>query len=312
MSGQRGLPSSLGVLVAVASAIAVLAGCGSANTVSAGAGSSMSASASPGCRASKGSPVTPDGSHITVVPCAAPGGSSLEVTVPCDSGTATMRSYPERSYPDGKGVGLTETLSHVADSKWNVSDDITPFITPDRPDFPGTSYTAVGGSLVLRAVNQEFLVRAGPPQWIPVHHAWPQSASVEIGTEEGSGAVCDTQGYLDARRAKVNTAVLSSPHVGSSPLSLTVSVLRSGTITVSNGAQRGTSPWQVTVSVQSPAGVQRRAKSVPAKTYSYLPHQSNFSTTFRGLTALRTFTSVTVTASESGKHRTWVTLSRTP
>lgn len=247
--------------------------------------SGSSAPASAGGAAVSSLP-TYDPDQITVNQPAKPGGSSVQVESPCDGGTATLRAYP-----DGEGVAATATLRNTTDSTWGTYAYITPDLDlGDQP--PLTQLTAHDGVLVVDASNL-----TGPEAVGGYSHAWPQSAWVDMYSKL-KNVDCSMGAYLDSSRAG-----------GTSP-ELELDILQSGTVTVSDGTPPAGGTWQVSITVRSPAGARHQTRSVAAVTESYPPMSPHFSTAFHGLANLQDFTSVTVTASKDGAHRTWITVSR--
>lgn len=283
MLGRLGRLSRLGGVVVAGGVAAALSGCGSvATTASAGSVGGGSGSASP-------LPTYPPGA-VASLPPAKSGGSSVQVEIPCDGGTSTLRVFPQ-----GDGVAMTATLRHVAHQTWGVSADVSPVPDDTGMDPPLAQRHVQDGTLVVRADNLQGAEAVGG-----VRHAWPQTAEADLWSNPDN-VDCGTNAYLDAKTAEVTTP------------NLEIHVQRSGQVEVHDSAQPKGGTWQVSVTVHSPSGLQRQTKSVVPKKQPRALGGYLFDSLFTGLTSLRNFTSVTVTASKAGQDTTWTArISRTP
>lgn len=294
LRGIRAL-SRLAAVAAAGGLLVTVSACSTGTTASQEAGPSVSPSAT--------APTTVEGGHndsasplptyspddISTVPAAASGGSSVQLEGPCDSGTETLKAYPE-----GNGVAMTATLRNTAATTWGVQGDVSPELNPVG-EAPLPDKTARNGVIVVKASNLTGSSAVGG-----VSHAWPQVAEADL-LSQPVGLSCSASVYLDRREAKGDT-----PFV-------TVDVRRSGSVEVQHGGMRAPGTWQVRVTAESPAGIQAKAKSVSTKETTTISGDPYYITTsIPGFTNLRDFTSVTVTVSKNGKDRTWLTLSRTP
>lgn len=278
---------TLAALVVAGSAVALLSGCGSTALHPSRPGAS--ASGAPTGSASPSPPTSiPTGptQYATQAP-AKSGGSSVRLLAPCDGGTLTLKAFPLRS-----GVAMTATLRHTTHKTWWFETGITP--EPEAGgDMPGTKVTARDGTVRMSADN---LTASNAVNGL--NHAWPQSAGVDLST--GTDVDCGSRVYLDARKAQVVTPDMQ------------VHVSRSGVLVVEGDRPAG-GTWQVTASVQAPSGAQHRTRAVTATKNDYVvANPYDFNAKLKGLTRLRDFTSLTVTVSKDGQHRTWLVLTRTP
>jgi hypothetical protein len=227
----------------------------------------------------------------------------VQVETPCDSGTLRLRAYP-----DGAGVGMTATLRHTTQTHWDTYAYVTPYNGyTDEGNFPGESAEEVvhDGFLALKTDNLSEPLAVGG-----YSHKWPQSAEVDL--------IGDPKNHtLKAERAIpfcTGTSVyLTSGAARAQTLHLRVSVgRRAGTVHLTDSYVPTKGPWQVTVTVRSPAGTHSQTQSVWGK--GAMPGVSGYglATTFKRLAGLRNFASATVTVSRGSKRRDWLTLSRTP
>lgn len=325
MPVRPSLLSRMGAVAAVGGLVAAASGCASGTTASprsstpsgqpriqAVQSTSASPRLPPTSEAGRNSSVGPlnrylpfhtyDSDDVDHMSPAKPGGSSVQVQAPCGSATVTLRAYPE-----GAGVGMTATLRPTSWATWDTLSYVTPYLDDEAEERDPTfvEHTTDDGALSFQTTNLD-----EPTAVTGFGHAWPQMAEVDLSGKEakaqGKARVSppncfDTSVYLDADEAAADSGAL------------TVHLARSGTLRFSdrNASVGGT--WQVTVTIRSPAGAQRQTRSVSARPAEYdAPGYTLQQAQFRHLTGLRDFTSVSVTASKDGRHRTWMTLSRTP
>lgn len=286
----------IGTVAFAGCVMALASGCSSGTNVSAVVQrtGSPSAGVSPTTTPSQSqtASIAPSPTYIDLetAPPAKSGGSSVQVQAPCDSGTVTLNAYP-----DGQGVAMIATLRHVNHTTWGVYTAVPPYNgTGGEPIL--VNHRAPGGKLVIHANNL-----TGPRAVTGVSHAWPQSAEVDLSPKTARPVQCNTTAYLGNQEAHAVTN------------NLDVRVARgSGTLRLRDRDAPVGGAWQVSVTVRSPDGVQHETQTVAAKAYTDGIIGYNFFAKLGHLTDLHDFTSVTVLASEDGKHRTWLTLSRTP
>lgn len=278
-----------GAAVVVASATTA---CGTvATTTTRGSASaasvSTSSSAVPGS-SQGGGYNEPDGA-LQTLPSEAPGGSSIQLAFPCDTGTATVDAHPE-----GPGVTVVETLHGVVHSKWMTYATVTPYIAPIG-DPPLTPATARDGEVTVTATN----LHEGTSRSVAgANHAWPQVGHIEL---FGRGGTCDATLYLTAKRLLAYGGVLY------------VQVERdAGTVVVGTAALPAAGAWNVTATVRSPSGVDHCKLTVtPVK----LPYETrpDLHSTLKNVPHLSDFTRLTITVSSAkGVGSRTMTITRTP
>lgn len=291
---------------ATALVLMALAGCSSGTTAAssehtsaADGTASATASMTPSTPPSTGTSPTTDTTSDTypaglaTYPPTRPGGSAIQVTTPCDSGTLTMAAHP-----DGNGVAMTATLKNPAHTApWHGDIGITPFANDEGdPNLPRRTLT--NGVLTLSGTN---LAGSAAIHDSTLNYAWPQSAAVDLVLTKPA-LECSTAAYLNATQGTIDTF----------PLHVKIQ-RRTGTISVHAVPLAGRGPWQITVTATSPHGAQHQTRDVTASTHNVLGASFTLVTKLTGFTNLDDFTTLTITASKAdGTHTSWVTVTRTP
>lgn len=267
--------------------VGMLTACASSSTAAAGR-SPAAAVPPPSGAASATSSTGSDDSGLATFPSAAPGGSAIQVTGPCDSGTMTLVARP-----DGAGVATTATLSHVAHDKWQGDLSVTPYLDQGGPD-DLSPYTAHDGDLVISATNLK-----GPGAGRKgVNYAWPQFAQAQfIRITSTYPPPCDEGVYMTSNRA------IGQTHDAALNFSAT------GLITIhSFDAEPDT--WRITLDSWSAAGMQSQTKDVAAAGSSGAC--CTLDTTMNGLPASDVTKATLTISKQDGSHSTWLTITRTP
>lgn len=305
MSHRVPLQSRLAAVALAGTAVACLAGCGSATT---SVGATPAPSASPSSTMSRsgggepvGSPsVLPSGppsrtyapGELGTMPAATSGGSSIQVTGPCDGGTLSLRGYPY-----GSGVALTATLRNAKHARWGVVTLIPPFVNPGGEE-EGPIHTAHHGALVIHDNNL-----TGSRAIAQGRHAWPEQVEVDLNPTRTNPAYCGR-----------NTAYVDAGQASGSLNRVRLRLLRNtGLLRLWDSYVPAGGMWRVAVTITSPAGIRHLSKAVKAHRPGGGVFGHLLQTKIEGLSDLRDFRSVTVSVSKGGaRGGAWLTLSRTP
>jgi hypothetical protein len=237
-----------------------------------------------------GSATTSGGVGLDTIPVDQPGGSAIKVTVPCDSGTATLSAYPE-----GAGVEMTETLQDVAHRDWNGYAEITPHVYLERTP-SGTTYSTRDGTLTITETNVPRHRANG------VNYAWPQEAGWYYLSAKGGVPACGGRVYMGSI-------------VYAKMRNISVSFVRSAaTIFVNGWGEVPGETRHVRVDVTTPTGTQHKTRTVHLRRYgSCCGDSSTYDTQLSGFTNLDDVTRIVFTETDQAKRRTtWLSLTRTP
>lgn len=229
--------------------------------------------------------------ELFILPPDQPGGSSVHVAFPCESGRAIADLRP-----DGQGVTLTETLRGVAQRKWQYYATVSPYVAPNGDP----SLTTVGvhrGDLTITATNLRTTQSLSVNK---ANHAWPQVGDIELyGKHRGN---CSAHLFLSATRLQVYTAFV-----------VMQAYRDTGTIDIGDGAPAfSPSPYEVSITVWSPSGVDHRSTRM-RKFKQRWDIKPELTSTLTDVPHLNDFTKLTITmASTDGTDRHTVTVTRTP